>query len=192
MIAGRGIFGPTLREAVESHLGAKAYVIHRLDRDASGIVLFAKDPVAHRALSLAFETRKVHKFYLALVEGQVAEDATIDRPIRAFGSGRMGMAPEGKLSRTRYRVRERLAGATLLEVEPETGRRHQIRVHLYSIGHPVLGDSLYGKQRPVGGASRLMLHALGLKFEFEGHQIELRCETPVDFVELLNKWRATS
>ena len=188
VIPGRGTAaGPTLQEQVEDHLRSKAYVVHRLDREASGIVLFAKDAAAHRALCLAFQTQQVHKLYAALVQGCVEKDGTIDRPIRAFGSGRMGVGADGKSSITRYRVMDRLAAATLLEVEPKTGRRHQIRAHLCSIGHPILGDPLYGKERPVGGVQRLMLHAVSLKFKFESRVFEVGCDIPRDFNDVLEQ-----
>ena len=112
----------------------------------------------------------------------------IDRPLRAFGSGRMGAAAGGKAALTRYKVEEEFSGATLLAVEPTTGRRHQIRVHLYGIGHPILGDPLYGRERPVGGAPRLMLHALELSFSAAG-TYRLRAEPPADFAGVLDGLR---
>jgi RluA family pseudouridine synthase len=161
-IPGRGEIGEPVVTELERRLGRKLFVVHRLDRDASGLLLFAKTAAAHRRLSEAFEARLVRKTYLALVEGTVAADGVVDRPLRAFGSGRMGVAEGGKPSMTRYKVRAPGRGCTLLSVEPVTGRRHQIRVHLYSIGHAILGDRTYGKPRPVGGVPRLMLHALEL------------------------------
>jgi len=92
----------------------------------------------------------------------VKSGGRVETPLREFGSGRVGADPAGKPSLTEYSVRARGEGCTLLTVEPKTGRRHQIRVHLYSLGHPILGDPLYGSPRPVGGAPRLMLHALAL------------------------------
>ena len=181
VIPGRGVCGPTLREAVEAHLGAKAYVVHRLDLEASGVVVFAKDAATHRALCAAFETRKVHKIYLAWVLGAVDGDGRVAAPLAEFGSGRIGVREGGKPSRTVYRVLRRRGRDTLLEVEPETGRRHQIRVHLYSIGHPILGDSLYGKELPVGGEPRLMLHALRLRFDLAGRHYDIRCDAPSEF-----------
>lgn len=188
VIPGRGIPEEPLSAQVSRHLGSKAFVVHRLDREASGLVLFAKDAETHRLLCGKFESREVHKTYLALVLGPIPEQGVIDQPIRAFGSGRMGIGPGGKASLTRYRVRERLKGAAWLEVEPVTGRRHQIRVHLYSAGHPIIGDPLYGAQRPVGGASRLMLHAYELSFS-AGRDLELRAEPPEDFIEILSLFR---
>jgi 23S rRNA-/tRNA-specific pseudouridylate synthase len=108
----------------------------------------------------------------------------MDFPIKAFGSGRMGVNDKGKPSQTRFRILEKLGSSTLLEVEPLTGRRHQIRVHLFHMGHPVLGDPLYGKDRPVGGVSRLMLHACQLVLLFENKEIKLFCEPGEDFMGL--------
>lgn len=156
----------TLLAELEAYTGAKVFVVHRLDRETSGLLLYAKDAATHRALNLQFEHRTVRKRYLALVQGQVAADqGVMDGAIREFGSGRMGVSPTGKPSLTRYTVQARLAGTTLLALAPETGRRHQLRVHLYALGHPVMGDPVYGRERPVGGAPRLMLHAAELAFD---------------------------
>jgi len=189
MIPGRGP-GPglPLRQEVEAALGRKVFVVHRLDREASGITVFAKDAATHRALCLEFEKRTVRKTYLALAQGLVPSDGVVDKPLRTFGSGRMGVGEPGKASTTRYRILRRLKGSTLLEIEPSTGRRHQIRVHLYAVGHPIVGDPLYGKERPVGGAPRLMLHALELVFSGEAFAgLKLRAEPPEDFKKTLER-----
>lgn len=171
--------------------GARLFVVHRLDRETSGLLVFAKDAETHRHLSLAFETRQVEKVYLAAVLGTLdAQAGEVDEPIRAFGSGRMGVHPRGKPAQTRWVVLERLPDADLLEVRPVTGRRHQLRVHLYAIGHPVLGDTRYGRPRPVGGAPRLMLHARELSFtDPGGRPISVRREPPGDFAEVLDGFR---
>jgi tRNA pseudouridine32 synthase / 23S rRNA pseudouridine746 synthase len=183
--------GDALQEQVAAHLGAKAYLVHRLDRDTSGVIVFAKDAETHRRLSMAFESREVTKTYLALVEGHVERKAgEIANPLRTFGSGRVGVDPRGKEAVTRYAVKERQADVDLLEVMPLTGRRHQIRVHMYAIGHPVLGDTRYGEMRPVGGASRLMLHAVALTLpETEGGALVLRAKPPADFSEIVEAHR---
>ena len=188
VIPGRGKDeGEPLVEQVTRHLGKKAFVVHRIDRETSGLVVFAKDAETHKELSTLWEDRKVHKTYLALVQGVPSrEEGTINQPLKAFGSGRMGVDRKGKPSRTRYRVKETYPGAALLEVEPETGRRHQIRVHLYHLGHPVLGDPLYGEERPVGGIERLMLHAYGVEMPLEGRTIRVICPLSSDFLEILN------
>ena len=96
----------------------------------------------------------------------------------------MGIHPDGKPSVTDYTIREHRSGSTLLEVRPQSGRRHQIRVHLYSIGHPVMGDTLYGKDRPVGGAPRLMLHAWKLEFKKpNGEILSLVDDPPATFFD---------
>lgn len=178
-----------LRDAVARHAGGRIWVVHRLDREASGAVLFAKDPGTHRALSLQFEKRQVKKTYLALVLGRVAGEGEIDRPLREFGSGKIGVATDGKPSLTRYLVRKRYRGATLLTVEPTSGRRHQIRVHLYSIGHPVMGDTRYGEDRPVGGAGRLMLHAHEIVFSHPtAGPMRVVSEPGPDFMGVLDAW----
>lgn len=190
VIPGRGpAAGEPLVEAASRHLGGKAYIVHRLDAATSGLVIFGKDPESHRRLCLLFEERRVRKSYRAAVAGTVEKDGEIDRPLRAYGSGRMGVAPDGKPSRTRYGVLERLQDATLLELFPETGRRHQLRAHLFSIGHPVLGDGLYGHDRPVGGAGRLMLHARTLAFDLDG-PVDLEAPPGPDFESVLSSLRA--
>ncbi len=183
-IPGRGDIGEPLNIAAAAHIGGKAFVVHRLDLEASGLVVFAKDAQTHARLSLRFERRQVQKTYLAVVLGLLEGEGIIRGPIKEFGSGRMGVAALGKPSVTRYRLKRSLQEACLLEVSPETGRRHQIRVHLYSIKHPVLGDPLYGSKRPVGGLPRLMLHALELDFGLEDFP-KLRAQAPADFEEAL-------
>jgi len=175
---------------LERTLGRKVFVVHRIDREASGLVVFAKDPETHRELSLLFERRMVKKTYLAAVLGWLDRDGAISHPIREFGSGRMGTGRGGRKALTRYRVLERLRRSSLLAIEPETGRRHQIRVHLYSRGHPILGDPLYGDPRPVGGVARLMLHAAGLAIPRpDGSVTALKCPPPPDFTAVVESLR---
>ncbi len=182
VIPGRGeISGLPLAQELEAHFKKKIFVVHRLDRGASGIVLFAKTAATHRTLSLQFEKRDIEKTYLVLAQGAVTESGRIETPIKVFGSGRMGVHPAGKPSLTEYKPLKPLRGSTLLEVSPHTGRRHQIRVHLYSIGHPVMGDTLYGKERPVGGCARLMLHAWKIAFTHKGKRLALEAPAPEDF-----------
>jgi RluA family pseudouridine synthase len=145
--------GPSLRDTLESALGRKVYVVHRLDRDTSGALVFALDAAVHRALSQAFETGKVRKRYRALVEGRLEAPQTVDAPLMAARKGRMRVArpgePDAKPSRTRIRPVETFANASLVEAEPLTGRTHQIRVHLLSLGHPLLVDHQYGREAPL-------------------------------------------
>jgi 23S rRNA pseudouridine1911/1915/1917 synthase len=148
----------------------KPRLVHRLDRDTSGVVVFAKSLEAQRTLSRAFELGEARKHYLALVDGQPAESGSIDLPLGPApkqsrrARGRIFVGPPGaKEARTSYRVRERLPPGTLLEVEPHTGRTHQIRVHLAAIGHPLAVDPLYGARAElrIGDVvlARLSLHA---------------------------------
>lgn len=175
---------------VAEHLKAKIWVVHRLDAATSGVLVFAKDRSTHRRLSLSFEGRTASKTYLAAVLGEISDGAS-DAPLKTFGSGRVGPSPEGKPSATAWHVRERLRGATLLEVTPKTGRRHQIRVHLNAVGHPVLGDKRYGKDRPVGGAPRMMLHAWKLEVpNADGSALQLEAPPPADFEAVLAGYRA--
>jgi len=153
-----------VRARLEVQLGARLMAVHRLDKPVSGVVLFARTPEAHRALSRQFERHEVRKTYLALVQGVVADDeGGSDAPLREFGSGRTAVDPAGRPCRTRWRVLSRLPAATLLSVEPRTGRRHQIRAHLFAAGHPVLGDLLYGDRAEQSRWPRLMLHAARLE-----------------------------
>jgi tRNA pseudouridine32 synthase/23S rRNA pseudouridine746 synthase len=193
--AGGGIDpATTLLAQVERQIGAKAFLVHRLDRGTSGVIVFARDAETHSRLSQQFESRQVEKSYLALVLGHVRDPSgEIDRALRAFGSGRVAVDRRGKPAITRYGLSERLAAADLLEVHPLTGRRHQVRVHLYAIGHPVIGDTRYGHERPVGGAARLMLHARELVLPGpDGTTIVLRAEPPQDFIEIVDAYRTAA
>ena len=152
VIPGRGEGGPSLRELLEEQRRRKVFVVHRLDRDTSGVLVFALDAERHRALSMAFESGQVHKRYLALVEGRVEASQLIDAALAPGRKGRMRVArpgEEGKPSRTRVRPVETFAQASLVEAEPLTGRTHQIRVHLLHVGHPLLFDHQYGRDTPL-------------------------------------------
>lgn len=177
---------PPLSALLAAALGRKIWVVHRLDAATSGLVVFALDADEHKRLSKAFEGREVRKIYKAAVLG-TASDGSCTQPIKEFGSGRMAPSPDGKPSMTSWRLCERLKGASLLDVEPETGRRHQIRVHLNAAGLPVLGDPLYGPApRPVGGAPRLMLHAWKLELpDGKGGVLSLEASPPADFISVL-------
>ena len=165
---------PSLRERLEEERGEKLFVVHRLDRDTSGVLLFATTAEAHRALSMAFEAGRVDKRYRALCEGALRETRDVQVPLAPARKGRMRPAvpgEDGKDARTIFRPLENFGDrATLVEAEPLTGRTHQIRVHLKSIGHPLLFDHQYGRKQPVlerelGGVtdapvlSRTPLHA---------------------------------
>jgi tRNA pseudouridine32 synthase / 23S rRNA pseudouridine746 synthase len=182
--AGRG----GLPEIIKDLYSGKLYPVHRLDRGASGVIVFAKNAAAHRHLNGEFDRREVRKAYLAVVDGAVASNhGRINAPLREFGSGRMGVDPKrGKPSSTEWKIAERLDGATLLRVQPATGRRHQIRVHLYHIGHPILGDLRYGDRARQERFPRLMLHALSLEFVSpSGESVTIEAPPPPSFEKVI-------
>jgi 23S rRNA pseudouridine1911/1915/1917 synthase len=173
-------------------------VVHRLDRDTSGALAFALDPETRAALRALFRHHRIERRYAALVAGTPrGEQGDVDLPLREeYEGGRRGVARPGEAARpalTRWRVVERFPGAALLEVELETGRQHQIRVHLAHVGLPVLGDAVYGKdaRRPVP-ARRQMLHArlLGFTDPQTGHRVRAESPLPADFVKALAALRA--
>jgi tRNA pseudouridine32 synthase/23S rRNA pseudouridine746 synthase len=145
-----------------------ALVVHRLDMASSGLMLFARGTAVQRTLSIAFAARRVDKRYVAVVAGRVAADAgEIDLPLAADWPNRprQRIDPErGKPSLTRYTVLERSDTSTRLELEPLTGRSHQLRVHLAALGHAILGDTLYADAAAQAAAPRLLLHASALAF----------------------------
>ncbi|MFA6435022.1 MAG: RluA family pseudouridine synthase [Elusimicrobiales bacterium] len=184
--------GPAAREKnllalLTQALKRPMFVVHRLDKDASGLILFAKTAQAHRYFSTLFETKGIKKKYLVAVEGQVApRRGEIDKPIKPYGSGRMGVGFDGKDSLTCYEVLEEYDRATLLEVRLITGRRHQIRVHMYYIKHPVIGDRLYGDQARQAAYPRLMLHSYSLEFaDPAGRKRTFKADPPKDFLNVL-------
>ncbi|HSR87758.1 MAG TPA: RluA family pseudouridine synthase [Pontiella sp.] len=158
-----------------------ALMVHRLDMDTSGLVLFALSPEAQRNLSLQFEKREVSKTYVAVVEGVMEQDeGRIDYPMRK--DMEQGLPPKhivdcvrGKKAVTEWRVLSRGEGTTRVALFPRTGRSHQLRVHMQSIGHPIVGDPIYGRS-----ARRLMLHAQSLCFAhpMTGEPIQLECPPP--------------
>jgi tRNA pseudouridine32 synthase/23S rRNA pseudouridine746 synthase len=174
-------------------ISGKLFPVHRLDRDASGVIVFARNADAHRHLNREFDRREVRKSYLAAVDGVPSSNrGQINAPLRQFGSGRMGVdAKRGKPSSTEWKVAERLADATFLRVHPTTGRRHQIRVHLYHIGHPILGDLRYGDRARQERFPRLMLHALTIEFTLpSGERVSVEAPPPPSFVAVLASLRA--
>jgi RluA family pseudouridine synthase len=185
---------PSLHEEAETTLGRKLWIVHRIDRETSGLVAFAKDAETHRLLSLQFEKRLVKKRYLALVAGRVDRPGSTNRPIRECGSGRSAVSGKGgKPALTEFSPLKNCEdAATLLAVHPAGGRRHQIRVHLYSLGFPIIGDPLYGTERPVGGGTRLMLHAAGLCLTgADGTRLALKSLPGPDWDAELARWTAT-
>lgn len=159
----------------------KFFAVHRLDKLVSGVILFARNAPAHRCLNQQFEQRLVKKSYLAVVHGSLAmESGAIDAPLRRFGSGRMGEDREkGKACLTEYSVQARSAEYTRVEVHPLTGRKHQIRAHLFILGHPVVGDPLYGDKAFQRTFPRLMLHALNIQFDRpSGERVRVESQIP--------------
>lgn len=172
---------------LEAQLGVRIFPVHRLDKEVSGVILYALSEDAHRFFNRAFEKREVCKTYLAVVHGAVAaQQGMISRALREFGSGRMGVDDaRGKPSETRFEVLRRTSLFSLVRLRPLTGRRHQLRVHLYSIGHPIAGDDRYGEVRlRKGPHPRLMLTATGLSLCLpSGRRLELAEQAPPDFLE---------
>jgi 23S rRNA pseudouridine1911/1915/1917 synthase len=175
----------------------RAGIVHRLDKETSGLLVVAKTLAAHTDLVRQLAARTVQREYLALVHGRVAGDGTIDAPIgrHPVARTRMAVTASGREARTRYRVSERFDGATLLAVTLETGRTHQIRVHMRAIGHPLVGDPTYGKRRSASGTladfPRQALHAtrLGLAHPVTRARCEWESPLPADLRELIAKLR---
>lgn len=174
-----------LIQALRESTGIPLMVVHRLDKDVSGVVVFARHPAAHRSLNLLFDRREVHKTYYAVAHGMLENDrGQIRKPIRQFGSGRMGVdEAKGKESATEYFVEKTNAQYSLVRLKPLTGRRHQLRVHLYSIGHPIVGDPIYGDKTIQKEYPRLMLHAYRIEFEWNGETLRIESPAPGEFMD---------
>ncbi len=159
-------------------------IVHRLDRDTSGLIVLARDAEAHRFLSIEFQERRVEKRYVAVVAGGPDADAgEVDLPIRKDldDPPRQRICHEhGRPALTRWRVLRREADRTRLELRPHTGRSHQLRLHLKVLGHPILGDDLYAPPEVRAMASRLMLHAEGLGFTHpeDGRRMQVEAAAP--------------
>lgn len=156
------------------------FTVHRLDMDTSGLIIFARDKAAQRALSRCFERRQVDKTYQALVEGCVQGDSgVIDRAIAKFSHQRplRHLDPEGQAAITHWTVLDRTENMTRMSLQPKTGRSHQLRLHMMSLGHPILGDVFYGD---ANTHERLCLHAGSLRFHHpvSDDVICLETETP--------------
>jgi 23S rRNA pseudouridine1911/1915/1917 synthase len=167
--------------------------VHRLDKDTSGLVLVAKNRAALVNLSNQFKSRSVKKIYLALVKGHVLpESGLIDAPVGRDRSNRKKMAvveiEKGREARTRYRVEKYYgSGYSLLELTLETGRTHQIRVHLAAIGFPVVGDITYGGKSPLLPRQFLHAHLIGFRLPSNGEYIEFTSGLPDDLQQVLQK-----
>ena len=173
------------RRVAASYPGAR--IVHRLDRDTSGVILMAFDAEAHRELSRQFHDREVIKTYIAVVAGVVKDDAgTIDLPMRKDmtpGRGPLQIIDhaEGRPAITHWWVMQRCEDRTRLRLRPVTGRSHQLRLHLKSIGHPILGDDLYAPAKVLAMADRLLLHAQALTIVHPETASLMTFESPCPF-----------
>ena len=188
----------TLANAILSHLPQldtgdwqRPGIVHRLDKDTSGLIIIAKNSQAHQSLMEQFKKRQVSKIYLTLVQGHITpEEGIIDAPIGRDRSHRERMAitdiEHGREARTSYHVLEYQGQYSLLEVKPETGRTHQIRVHLAAIGYPVVGDKVYGIKSPLIDHQFLHAHRIRFQLPSTGESIELQSELPSDLRKTLD------
>jgi 23S rRNA pseudouridine1911/1915/1917 synthase len=195
---GSGNWDGTLLNALLHHAPQLAHIpragiVHRLDKDTSGLLVVAKTIEAQTNLVRQLQARTVKREYLALAAGDIARGGTVDAPIGRHPTRRTTMAvvATGKPARTHYEVIERFGTATLLECRLETGRTHQIRVHLAALGHPLVGDPAYGRKGPIAFA-RQALHAFRLGLSHPVTHVDCRWEAPlpIDFASLLAMLRA--
>jgi RluA family pseudouridine synthase len=196
-----------LRKLLEPHFG-RLWIVHRLDKETSGVLLLARNPDAHRSLNMQFDGKQIHKRYHALVTGNPSwQEKYVEAPLRVNGDRRhrtvVNLA-RGKPSATGFHVIERFGAFTLLEATPQTGRRHQIRAHLASIHHPLVGDELYAatpakssakaaSTKPAGALpiARLALHAFSIQFTHPGTQMVVTYQAlyPTDLLTALDRLR---
>jgi RluA family pseudouridine synthase len=180
---------PYLVKTLEEEYG-KIWIVHRLDKITSGVMVFARDAETHRTLNIQFEARQAEKVYHAIVEGIPQWNEKIAKHPLRINVGhkhRTGVSDKyGKPSETRFKVIKRYQEAALIEARPVTGRTHQIRVHAYALGHPLLGDTLYGASE-THLIARPALHAHSLTFTHpqSGERQTFLAERPQDFVETL-------
>lgn len=179
---------PGPQDCLEARLRAdhpEALLVHRLDGDTSGLMVFARTKLAQRHLGMQFERRRVSKTYVARVAGLIAEaDGRIDLPLICDWPNRplqMVCHDRGKPALTEWRVLAREAAATRVELHPLTGRSHQLRVHLLSLGHPILGDRFYAPPEALAAANRLQLHAARIGFRHPEGGAPVEFDSPVPF-----------
>lgn len=167
-------------------------IVHRLDKDTSGIIIIAKNDISHVNISEQIKSRNVKKTYIALVRGEVtANNATIDMPIARDKNSRIKMSVDknGKQAITHFKVIKRYKDYTLLEINIETGRTHQIRVHLSEIGHPVVGDEVYSNGKNPYGVKGQMLHSRSIEFTHPrtNKRMNLEAELPAYFQKVIKR-----
>jgi len=185
---------PHVRSLLEPDIG-RLWIVHRLDRETSGVKVLARSADAHRELNRQFSERKVSKVYHALVSGNPAwNEKNIDLPLRTdVGRRRRTVVDikKGKESSTSFRVLERFESGVLIQAQPKTGRRHQIRTHLYSLDHSVLSDPLYGSSERSSLIERLALHAFSLSVRHPqtGERVVFEAPYPSDFALVLENFR---
>lgn len=174
---------PYLVKMLEDEFG-KVWIVHRLDKTTSGVMVFARTAEAHRALNIQFETHEVEKIYHAIVEGSPDWNEKVAKfPLRADVGKKHRAAVDdrrGKPSETRFKVLKRYQAGALVEAKPMTGRTHQVRVHAYALGHPLLGDILYGASA-TDLIARPALHAYSLTIELNGIRNAFTAPYPDDF-----------
>jgi tRNA pseudouridine32 synthase / 23S rRNA pseudouridine746 synthase len=183
---------PSLVELLDADYG-HIWVVHRLDKVTSGLVIFARSAETHRHLNMLFERHEIHKVYHAIAIGNpVWDEHTARHPLRInVGHSHRTIVDQvnGKPSETSFQVLERFNGYALLRAIPATGRTHQVRVHAFSQGFPLLGDTLYNAPQ-TDLILRPALHACSLEFEFDGKPFFFSAPYPDDFTLALNKLRA--
>lgn len=169
-------------------------IVHRIDRDTSGLIIAAKNDAAHQALAAQLQDHSLARTYEAVVIGNLREDSgTVDAPVGRHGTDRKKMAvtDRGRNAVTHWEVLERFQGFTHIRCRLETGRTHQIRVHMAYIGHPICGDTVYGAKKPVPGLTGQCLHAVELRFRHpgSGEMLTLSCPLDGEFEAFLRKLR---
>ena len=167
-------------------------IVHRIDRDTSGLIIAAKNDMAHQSLTSQLSDHTLGRTYECIVVGNLREDAgTVDAPIARHATDRKKMAvvSGGRSAVTHWKVLARYPGYTHVRCRLETGRTHQIRVHMAYLGHPILGDTVYGNKREVPGLTGQCLHAAGLQFLHPrtGELMRLSCPLPEEFIKMLRK-----
>lgn len=170
-------------------------IVHRIDRDTSGLIIAAKNDFAHQKLAAQLADHTLARTYECVVIGNLKEDSgTVNAPIGRSSADRKKMAvvAGGRRAVTHWEVLARYPGFTHVRCRLETGRTHQIRVHMAYLGHPILGDTVYGAKKPAAGLQGQCLHAAGLRFVHPrtGEMVELTCPLPEEFQEVLRKLEA--